>query len=63
MQRVDKQERASKRKSRRDATVAETGHDVGFRRASQAGLGQPRGQIGEEGFVHTATIQPQRAIS
>src|SRR5262249_11386544 len=35
MQRVDKQERASKRKSRRDATVAEARNDVGFRRASR----------------------------
>src|SRR5258708_32078977 len=62
MQRVDKHDRASERESGRDATVAEAGHDVGFRRAGQAGLSQPRGQIGEEGFVHIATLQPQRAI-
>src|SRR5262249_29720050 len=41
MQRVNKHESASKRKSSRDATVAESRHDVGFRRTGQASLGQP----------------------
>src|SRR5262249_11751367 len=53
---------ASKRKSGRDATVAEAGHDVGFRLAGQAGVSQPFRQFGEEGFVHIATIQPQRPL-
>src|SRR5262249_10296587 len=58
----DKHERTSKRKSGRDATLAESGHDVGFRRAGQASLGQPFRQFGEGGFVHTATIQPRRPL-
>ena len=44
-------------KSDRDAAVAESGHDVGLGNAGEAGLGQPRRQFGEQGFVHAAIIQ------
>jgi hypothetical protein len=41
MQRVYEHESATKRNSSRDETLAESSHDVGFRRAGQASLGQP----------------------
>jgi hypothetical protein len=41
MQRVDKHLSATQRKSSRDATVANSRHDVGFRSACQTSLGQP----------------------
>ena len=50
MQRVDKHESASKRKSSRDATVAESRHDLDFRRACKASLGQPCRQFVEKGL-------------
>jgi hypothetical protein len=59
MQRVNEHESASNRKSSRDATVAESRHDLDFRRAGKASLGQPGWQFVEKGSVHVATIQPR----
>src|SRR5262249_37960175 len=62
MQTVKKHESESRRKSSGDATVAESRHDVGFRHAAKASLGQPCGKFGKEGFFHTAIIPPQRPV-
>jgi hypothetical protein len=56
MERVDEHLGATQRKSGRDATLAESGHDGGFGSARQARLGQPFRQFGEEGFVHSEII-------
>jgi len=52
MQRIHKNLGASERQPGRDATLAESGHDVGFGRAGETRLGQPRGQVDEGGLVH-----------
>jgi len=57
MERVDKYLGAAERKSGRDASVAESSNDLGFRSAGQARLGQPCRQFGEGSFVHTEIIQ------
>ncbi len=57
MERVDEHLGAIQRKSSRDASLAESEHDVGFGRAGQARLGQPFRQFGEGGFVHMGIIQ------
>jgi hypothetical protein len=49
--------RAVKRNPGCDATIAESGDNVGFGSASKAGFGQPSRQFAEELFIHSATIQ------
>ncbi len=41
MKRVDKHQAATQRKASRDAAIAESRHNIAFRSAGQAGLGQP----------------------
>ena len=57
MQRVNKHESARKRNPGRDTPLTEHSNNVGVRSAGQTCLGQPSGQICEEGFIHAAIIQ------
>ena len=56
MKRVDEHLGATDRNPSRNATLAESGHDVGFGGAGKARLGQPCRQCVEGGFVHCAII-------
>jgi hypothetical protein len=47
---------ATQRNSSRNATIAESGHDVGFGGTGKARLGQPCRQCVEGGFVHSDII-------
>src|SRR5215470_9273198 len=59
MKRVDCRRHASQRESGRDATVAESRHNIGLGCAGQTSLRQPSRQLGEEGFIHARIIQPK----